>query len=79
MVLDSGVRATALSGREFSGVIAALGKGVDHFIVGDEIYGMNDWFADGSTAEFCLTRPQSIALKPKSLTTHLRPPYRSGL
>ena len=29
---------------------------------------MNDWFADGATAEYCLTLPGSIAAKPKSLT-----------
>ena len=68
---EGGVRTSAVPGHEFSGVIAALGKGVDDFNVGDEIYGMNDWFADGATAEFCLTQPQSIALKPKSLTHEL--------
>jgi NADPH:quinone reductase-like Zn-dependent oxidoreductase len=35
-------------------------------------FGMSDWFADGATtAEFCLTQPQNIALKPKSLTHEL--------
>jgi len=68
---EGGVRTSAVPGHEFSGVIAALGKGVDDFDVGDEIYGMNDWFADGATAEFCLTQPQSIALRPKSLTHEL--------
>jgi NADPH:quinone reductase-like Zn-dependent oxidoreductase len=58
-------------GHEFSGVIAELGKGANDFNVGDEIYGLNDWFAEGATAEFCLTQPQNIALKPKSLTHKL--------
>jgi NADPH:quinone reductase-like Zn-dependent oxidoreductase len=68
---DGGVRTNAIPGHEFSGVVAALGKGVNNFNVKDEIYGMNDWFADGATAEFCLTQPQCIALKPKSLTHDL--------
>ena len=51
----------------FSGVIAALGKDVHGFNVGDEVYGMNDWFADGATSEFCITLPQNIAPKPASL------------
>jgi NADPH:quinone reductase-like Zn-dependent oxidoreductase len=55
-------------GHEFSGVVAALGKGAGGFQVGDEIFGMNDWFADGATAEFCLTQPQNIAIKPRSIT-----------
>ena len=66
-----GARTNAVPGHEFSGVIAALGKGVNEFTVGDEVYGMNDWFADGATAEFCLAQPQDIALKPKSLTHEL--------
>ena len=68
---DGGTRTNAVPGHEFSGVVAALGKGVHDFNVGDEIYGMNDWFADGATAEFCLTLPQNIALKPKTLTHEL--------
>jgi NADPH:quinone reductase-like Zn-dependent oxidoreductase len=29
---------------------------------------MNDWFADGAMAEYCVTQPSSIAAKPASLT-----------
>ncbi|WP_433972552.1 NADP-dependent oxidoreductase [Tunturiibacter lichenicola] len=60
-------RTNAIPGHEFSGVIEALGDGVQSFTVGQEVYGMNDWFADGATAEFCLTQPSSIAPKPASL------------
>jgi len=68
---EGGARIRAVPGHEFSGIIAAVGKGTDGFNVGDGIYGMSDWFADGATAEFCLTQPQNIALKPKSLTHEL--------
>jgi NADPH:quinone reductase-like Zn-dependent oxidoreductase len=61
-------RKGAVPGHEFSGVIAALGRNANGFEVGQEIYGLNDWFADGATAEVCLTTPQSIAGKPASLT-----------
>jgi Alcohol dehydrogenase GroES-like domain len=37
----------AVPGHEFSGVITAIGKDVQDFEIGDEVYGMNDWFADG--------------------------------
>ena len=43
-------------------------EGVDSVVIGDLVYGMNDWFADGATAEFCLTQPLSIAPKPTTLT-----------
>ena len=61
-------RLGAVPGHEFSGVIAGRGKGVDGFHTGQEVYGLNDWFADGATAECCLTRPQNVAAKPASLT-----------
>lgn len=58
----------AVPGHEFSGIVAAVGDGVTGVEVGQEIYGMNDWFADGATAEYCVTLPTSIAAKPKSLS-----------
>src|SRR4029453_14970860 len=61
-------RMRTVPGHEFSGVITAIGKDVQDFEVGDEVYGMNDWFADGATAEFCITLPQNIARKPRTLS-----------
>jgi NADPH:quinone reductase-like Zn-dependent oxidoreductase len=61
-------RSRAVPGHEFSGVVAALGEGVTSFDVGQEVYGMNDWFADGAMAEYCTTQPTSVAMKPASLT-----------
>jgi NADPH:quinone reductase-like Zn-dependent oxidoreductase len=61
-------RVGAVPGHEFSGVIDAMGKDTHSFEVGDEVYGMNDWFIDGATAEFCITLPQNIAPKPRILS-----------
>jgi NADPH:quinone reductase-like Zn-dependent oxidoreductase len=61
-------RLNAVPGHEFSGVVAALGEGVTGIAIGQEVYGMNDWFADGATAEYCLTRPDWVAPKPRELT-----------
>jgi NADPH:quinone reductase-like Zn-dependent oxidoreductase len=61
-------RRGAVPGHEFSGVVTALGGGVTGVAEGDEVYGMNDWFTEGATAEFCLTGPEWIAPKPASLT-----------
>jgi NADPH:quinone reductase-like Zn-dependent oxidoreductase len=55
-------------GHEFSGVIAAIGVNVNGLRIGDEVYGMNDWFAEGATAEYCITTPSSIASKPSHLS-----------
>jgi NADPH:quinone reductase-like Zn-dependent oxidoreductase len=65
---DGTPRKGAVPGHEFSGVIAALGQNTSGFEVGQEVYGLNDWFADGATAEFCVTQSTSIAPKPATLT-----------
>src|SRR5580698_9911702 len=61
-------RSHAVPSHEFSGVVAALGEGTTGFKVGDEVYGMNDWFSDGALAEYCTAPASSIALKPARLT-----------
>jgi NADPH:quinone reductase-like Zn-dependent oxidoreductase len=65
---DGGKRHRAILGHEFSGVVAALGDGVRGFEIGQNVYGMNDWFADGAMADYCLTDATSIAPKPPHLT-----------
>jgi len=61
-------RSHAVPGHEFSGVIAAVGEETVGFAIGQEVYGMNDWFADGALAEYCITQPTSVVQKPPSLT-----------
>src|SRR5262245_19987798 len=55
-------RRHAIPGREFSGTIAAFGAEAGG-AVGDEVFGMNDWYAQGATAEFCRALPSAIAPK----------------
>ena len=54
-------------GHEFSGVVEAIGQAGMGVQVGDSVYGLSDWFIDGAQAEYCLTTPANIALKPASL------------
>ena len=65
---DGSTRIGAVPGHEFSGVVEALGPDVREFSIDDEVYGMNDWFIDGATAEFCIAQQQNIARKPATLT-----------
>src|SRR5258708_32076755 len=60
-------RRHAIPGHEFSGAIAAVGVGADG-IVGQGVFGMNGWYAQGATAEFCCAPPSAIAPKPARLT-----------
>ncbi len=61
-------RAAAVPCHEFSGVVAALGDPASAFQVGDKVFGMNDWFAEGALAEYCVTVPSSVALLPADLS-----------
>jgi NADPH:quinone reductase-like Zn-dependent oxidoreductase len=52
---------------EFSGVIESVGADVPGLKVGDAVYGLNDWFANGAQAEFCIAPASALARKPKTL------------
>ena len=66
--LDGGVRTGAIPGHEFAGVVEARGPQAGLFPIGLEVFGMNDWFADGTAAEFCLTTSAAIAPRPANLS-----------
>jgi NADPH:quinone reductase-like Zn-dependent oxidoreductase len=65
---EGAARTNAILAHEFSGVVAEAGSDVPDFQVGQEIYGMNDWFADGALAEYCVAKPSDIAPKPRKLS-----------
>jgi NADPH:quinone reductase-like Zn-dependent oxidoreductase len=60
-------RKNAVPSHEFAGTIAALGERVSDFTIGQRVYGMNDWYAEGALAEYCLTTPDAIAPAPITL------------
>ena len=55
-------------GRDFSGLIAALGSGVDDLKVGDAVFGVLDAGREGAYAEKLAIRASIIAKKPASLS-----------
>src|ERR1700722_4379201 len=65
---DGSLRTNAIPSHEFSGVIAEVGSDVRDFRVGQDVYGVNDWFADGALAEYCVTTPVEIAPKPTKIS-----------
>jgi NADPH:quinone reductase-like Zn-dependent oxidoreductase len=65
---DGTKRTGAILGHEFSGVVESVGADVDPNQVGREVFGMNDWFADGATAEYCTAAITSLAPKPSRLS-----------
>jgi NADPH:quinone reductase-like Zn-dependent oxidoreductase len=65
---DATARSKAIPGHEFSGTVAGLGAGATGYSLGDAVFGLNDWFAEGATAEFCITKPSNLSPKPSSLS-----------
>jgi NADPH:quinone reductase-like Zn-dependent oxidoreductase len=64
---DGTARSNAIPGHAFSGTGAGIGAGVNGYAVGDSVFGFNDWFADGAMADFSVTKPSALSLKPTSL------------
>src|SRR5262249_3710390 len=62
-----GLRLGAIPGHEFSGVVATS-QPDGEFLPGAEVFGMNDWFADGAMAEFCVAPTSSVVAKPPKLS-----------
>lgn len=56
-----------IPGHEFSGEVVALVDGVSAVSVGDDVFGMNDWYRDGALAEYCVARAADLARKPTSI------------
>ena len=54
-------------GRDFSGVVAALGADVRGLAVGDEVFGMADARRGGTHAEFAAIDGEALARKPRNL------------
>jgi len=56
-----------IPGKDFSGVVTALGEGVDDLAVGDEVYGATFQLESGAFAETIAVDRNRVARKPKSL------------
>ncbi len=57
-----------IPGRDFSGVVSALGAGVTDFVVGDEVFGVCDAGQEQAYAEKIAIRAAIVARKPANLT-----------
>jgi NADPH:quinone reductase-like Zn-dependent oxidoreductase len=55
-------------GRDFSGVVSALGAGVTDFAVGDPVFGVSDQGVEGAYAEKIAIKAAIIARKPDRLS-----------
>ena len=61
-------RRPVIPGHEVSGTVVALGDGTTGLSVGDEVFGLTDWYRDGSLAEFAAVEARNLATKPGSIS-----------
>src|SRR3954470_9435230 len=61
-------RRPVIPGHEVSGTVVGLGYGTTGFGVGDEVFGLTDWYRDGSLAEFVAVEARNLATKPGSVS-----------
>jgi NADPH:quinone reductase-like Zn-dependent oxidoreductase len=60
-------RRPVIPGHEVSGTVEALGYGATGFAIGDAVYGLTDWYRDGTLAEYVAVEARNLARKPVSL------------
>jgi NADPH:quinone reductase-like Zn-dependent oxidoreductase len=61
-------RLPAIPSYELSGVVTALGTGVEGVAVGDEVYGMTAFDRDGVAADYAAISAELLAPKPRALS-----------
>jgi NADPH:quinone reductase-like Zn-dependent oxidoreductase len=61
-------RLPATPSYEFSGVVTAVGPGVDDLEVGEPVYALNDFDREGAAAEFTIVASEFVSPKPRTLS-----------
>jgi NADPH:quinone reductase-like Zn-dependent oxidoreductase len=61
-------RRPVIPGHEVAGVVATLGFGTSGLAVGQEVYGVTDWYRDGAAAEYVAVEARNLAPKPATVS-----------
>jgi NADPH:quinone reductase-like Zn-dependent oxidoreductase len=57
-------RTPTIPGHELAGVVTALGYGTTGFSIGQRVFGLADWYRDGTLAEFLAIEARNLAQLP---------------
>ena len=57
-------RAPSIPGHELAGVVTALGYGATGLSVGQRVFGLTDWYRDGTLAEYTAVEARNLAALP---------------
>src|SRR3977135_3963610 len=59
-----GDRTPSIPGHELAGVVTALGYGTTGLSVGQRVFGLTDWYRDGTLAEYAAVEARNLAPLP---------------
>src|ERR1051326_7461252 len=73
-------RTPSTPGHELAGVVTALGYGTTGLSVGQRVFGLQDWYRDGTLAEYAAVEARTLARLPGDVdcaagTVRPRPPW----
>jgi len=57
-------RAPSIPGHELAGVVTALGYGTTGLAIGQRVFGLTDWYRDGSLADYAAVEARNLAPLP---------------
>ncbi len=57
-------RTPSIPGHEFAGIVTALGYGTTGLSVGQRVFGLTDWYRDGTLAEYVAVEARNLAPLP---------------
>jgi NADPH:quinone reductase-like Zn-dependent oxidoreductase len=57
-------RTPTIPGHEFAGVVTALGYGTTGLSIGQRVFGLTDWYRDGTLAEYAAIEARNLAPLP---------------
>jgi NADPH:quinone reductase-like Zn-dependent oxidoreductase len=57
-------RTPSILGHEFAGIVTALGYGTTGLSVGQRVFGLADWYRDGTLAEYIAIEARNLAPLP---------------
>ena len=60
-------RTPSIVGHDLSGVVAALGPGTTGLTVGQRVFGLTDWFRNGTLAEYTAVEARNLAPLPSDI------------
>src|SRR3954466_10335039 len=59
-----GDRTPSIPGHELAGVVTALGYGTTGLSIGQRVFGLTDWYRDGTLAEYVAVEARNLAPLP---------------